>query len=107
MADVNAGETARGTLEGQTTELRDEMARLGRSIRERAAEVADDAEDTFHDMRSKANGAMKQAGRKAQMVSDAVGEHPGTAAAVLSSAGLMGMMIGFAAGYLIASNGRR
>ncbi|MFG1359119.1 hypothetical protein [Xanthobacter pseudotagetidis] len=106
MAETNSAQAVRETLEAQIAELRDEMASLGKSIKARASDVADDAEDAFNDMRSKANGAMKEAGRKARVVSEAVGEHPGTAAAVLPSAGLMGIMIGFAAGYLIASSKR-
>ncbi|MBB6308458.1 hypothetical protein [Xanthobacter tagetidis] len=107
MAESDTGRAAREALEPRVVELRDEMARLSTSIKDRMADVADDAEEAFHDIRSKASGAVKQAGRKARMVSEAAGEHPGTAAAVLSSAGLMGMLIGFAAGYVIASNGRR
>lgn len=107
MADSNLAQDTRATIEAQIIELRNEMGRLSKSLQERASDAADDAEDAFETVKARATGAAKTVRRQAHAVSEAIGENPGTAAAVLSSAGVMGLLVGFAAGYILASGSRR
>ncbi|MFG1372517.1 DUF3618 domain-containing protein [Xanthobacter oligotrophicus] len=111
MADSNLAQDTRATIEAQIIELRNEMGRLSKSLQARASDAADDAEDAFESVKARANGAANSAAktvrRQAHAVSEAIGENPGTAAAVLSSAGVMGLLVGFAAGYILASGSRR
>ncbi|MFG1179050.1 DUF3618 domain-containing protein [Xanthobacter versatilis] len=111
MADSNLAQDTshdtRATIEAQIIELRNEMGRLSKSLQERASDAADDAEDAFETVKARANGAARTVRRQAHAVSEAIGENPGTAAAVLSSAGVMGLLVGFAAGYILASGSRR
>ncbi|ABS66609.1 DUF3618 domain-containing protein [Xanthobacter versatilis] len=111
MADSNLAQDTshdtRATIEAQIIELRNEMGRLSKSLQARASDAADDAEDAFETVKARANGAARTVRRQAHAVSEAIGENPGTAAAVLSSAGVMGLLVGFAAGYILASGSRR
>lgn len=106
MADMTSSRDVRDTLEAQITELRKEMERISRSLQEGASDAVSDARHTLEGARARVNGAARTAGRQAHVVSDVIGENPGTAAAVLSSAGVMGILIGLAAGYLLAGGGR-
>ena len=63
------------------------MGRLSKSLQARASDAAEEAEDAFETVKARANGAAKTVRRQAHAVSEAIGENPGTAAAVLSSAG--------------------
>ncbi|MFG1348541.1 DUF3618 domain-containing protein [Xanthobacter autotrophicus] len=107
MADANLAQDTRANIEAQIIELRNEMGRLSKSLQARASDVAEDAEDAFETVKSRAAGAAKTVRRQAHVVSEAIGDNPGTAAAVLSSAGVMGLLVGFAAGYILASGSRR
>lgn len=106
MADLNTADL-RAEFEGQIAALKKEMAKMSKTIAARASDAVEGASDAIGDMKSSANGAARTVSRQAHAVSDAIRENPGTAATVLSSAGLVGMAVGFAAGYLLAGSGRR
>jgi len=107
MADATSSKDVRDTLERQISDLRKEMEAISRSLGARASDAIDDAQDALGAAASRANGAAEAVGRRARAVTDALEEHPGTAAAVLSSAGVVGFMVGLVAGYLLAGGARR
>ncbi|MFG1479004.1 hypothetical protein V5F53_10105 [Xanthobacter sp. V4C-4] len=107
MTDLSSPKDVRESLEAQIADLKAEMSRISRSVQARAADAAEGARDTFEAARSRADGAARTVGRQAHAVSDVIGENPGTAAAVLSSAGVVGALVGLAAGYLLAGGLRR
>jgi len=106
MATPNADEV-RADLEKQVAELKDQVSKLSDRFAERASEAADTASDVVDDVRKRTRGAARQVRHQAHVVSDAIWENPGTAATVLSSAGFLGALIGFAIGYGCGTNSRR
>lgn len=106
MADLNTADL-RKELEGQIADLKKEMTKMSKTIAARASDAVDSASGAIDHVKSSANGAARTVSRQAHAVGDAIRENPGTAATVLSSAGLVGMMIGLAAGYLLAGGSRR
>lgn len=103
MAD-NASDNLRAEFEKQIAELKSEIAALNKSMSDLTSDAADKVEGVFQNTMDTARGAAKQVSQQAHLVSDAMRENPGTAATVLSSAGLIGFMIGVAAGCVIAGN---
>lgn len=103
MAD-NASDNLRAEFEKQIADLKSEIAALNKSLSESASYAADKVEGVFESTRDTARGAAKQVRQQAHLVSDAMRENPGTAATVLSSAGIIGFIIGVAAGCVIAGN---
>lgn len=102
MAD-NASNNLRTDLEKQIAELKNEIANMGKSIKGRASEAVDSVDDVFTNTRDKARGATKQIRQQANIVSNAIRENPGTATTVLSSVGLIGLIVGVAVGCAITS----
>lgn len=106
MADPNAADI-RVELEGQIADLKKEMTKISKIIAARASDAVDGASGAIDDVKSSANGAARTVSRQAHAVGDAIRENPGTAATVLSSAGLVGIAIGLAVGYLLAGGAKR
>ena len=102
---TNPGE-GRKDLEKQIGDLRKEVAKLGKSLSERSEALYEDAGQAYDAASKRARGAARQARQQAYMVSDAIRENPGTAATVLSSAGLLGFLIGLAVGHALSNDGR-
>lgn len=107
MTELSSAKDVRESLEAQIADLRREMSRISRSIQARASDATDEAQDAFEAVKSRANGATRSVGRQAHLVADAIGENPGTATVVLSAAGVVGILIGLAAGYVLAGGARR
>lgn len=107
MAISDNARDARAAIEDQLADMRSELSRLSKSFQERASDAADGAEEMLGSVRSKANGAARTMRRQVHTASEAIGENPGTAAAVLSSAGVVGLLIGLAAGYVLAGGLKR
>lgn len=97
MADTPNLNEPRKDLEKQISELREEMESLKESIAERA-------QGLYSEASRQARGAAKQVRDQAQLVSEAARENPGTAATVLSSAGIIGFLIGLAVGQAMSSS---
>jgi hypothetical protein len=106
MADLNIADLRAG-LESQIADLKEEVAKMSKAIAARASDAVEGASSAIDDVRSSANGAARVVSRQAHAVGGAIRENPGTAATVLSSAGLVGMAIGFVAGYLLAGGSKR
>lgn len=106
MAELNTADL-RVELEGQIADLKKEMAKMSKTMAERASDAVEGASGVIDDVKSSANEAARTVSRQAHAVGDAIRENPGTAATVLSSAGLVGIAIGLAAGYLLAGGSKR
>lgn len=110
MADTPNADDIRKEMEKQIADLKKEVTRLSKSVAERGEAV-------YEDMRDQAEGAYDEASRRARRagrqmrhqayaVSEAIRENPGTAATVLSSAGLLGFVLGLVLGQALSSNDR-
>lgn len=111
MADTIDTKDIRKELEAQIAELRKEISRIGKTISSKGEELyedlSDDASDAYGRASRQARGAAKQVRRQAHVVSEAIKENPGTAATVLSSAGLVGFVIGIVVGHALAGSQSR
>ena len=108
MADAPRADDIRKEMEKQIADLKREVSQLGKSLSERTEAV-------YEELRGSAGGAYKAASRsadrasqqvrqQANVMSEVMRENPGTAATVLSSAGLLGFVLGILAGHLLSSN---
>lgn len=102
MADTPSADDIRKEMEKQISELKKEVAQLTKSLSARGEGLYDDlresAQGYYGEASGRAKSAAKQVRQQAHMVSEAVRENPGTAATVLSSAGLFGFLIGLVVG---------
>lgn len=93
---ANQAEDMRAVLETQIADLKREVSRISRAVAARAGDVAGSAEDVYEDARGRASLAVRQVRDQAQLVSGAARENPGTAAAVVSTVGILGFVAGAA-----------
>lgn len=111
MAQNETTETIRADLEKQIEALKSEISDMRRTLKARGEELysdlRDEAEDVYEGASRRARGAARVVSRQTHAVTDAIRENPGTAATVLSSAGLVGFVIGLAVGHLIGTESRR
>lgn len=111
MADTPDPKDIRKELEAQIADLKDEIARIGKSVSARGEALYDDiaegASDAYDTASRQARGAARKVRRQAHAVSDVMKENPGTAATVLSSAGLLGFLVGIVVGQALAGNHSR
>ncbi|WP_181160985.1 DUF883 family protein [Labrys okinawensis] len=111
MADSISPDDVRKELEKQIADLRKEISALGKSIADRSAETLERTREAASEAVDRAKGqtraSFQQAREQAYAVSDAVREHPGTAATILSSAGVVGFVIGLFVGANLLGNERR
>ncbi|MDI6027532.1 hypothetical protein QBK99_15175 [Corticibacterium sp. UT-5YL-CI-8] len=87
----------RKDFEKQIADLKNDIAKITKTLSERSGEAYNRAADT-------ARSATQQVRTQAHAVSDAIKDNPGTAATVLSSAGLIGFLIGITVGQAIANS---
>lgn len=110
MADNPDTETVRKELEKQIVDLRKEVSKLSKTVSARTEEIynqaRDEAEEAYESASRQARSAAKQVRRQAYAVSEAIKDNPGTAATVLSSAGLLGFLLGLVVGQAISGNDR-
>lgn len=106
MAEPTAAEI-RSELEKQIGDLKKEVSRLSKSLSAKASEAIDEAGDLVDEAKARAGGAAKQVRAQAHAVSEAIRENPGTAATVLSSAGIVGFLLGLVVGGMMAGGDRR
>lgn len=109
MADT--ADDVRKEMEKQLADLKKEVGRLTKSLSERGEaayeDFRDDAEDAYEQASRGARKAARQVRRQAYAVSEAIKDNPGTAATVLSSAGLLGFLVGLVVGQAICSSSDR
>lgn len=98
----------RKDLEKQIADLKSEIGKLSASLTERGEALYEDAKDEagelYANAATQARGAARQVKTQAHAVSEAIRENPGTAATVLSSAGLLGFLIGLVVGQALSDN---
>ncbi len=111
MADTVSSEDLRKEFEKQIAELKKEIGTISKSLAERGADTyertREAASDALDKAKGQARGSLQQARAQAQLVTDAVKENPGTAATVLSSAGVLGFVLGLVVGGALAGSSRR
>ena len=102
MAENNTSsvDDVRKDLEKQIADLKKEVTKLSKSLAERG-------EAAFDEASNRARAAAQQARTQAHVVTEAIRENPGTAATVLSSAGIIGFVIGLVVGQALSSDDRR
>lgn len=107
MADAPNADDLRKEMEKQIADLKKEVAKLGKSLSSRTGamveELRDDAGEVYDAASRRASGAARQVRQQAHAVSEAIRENPGTAATVLSSAGLLGFLLGVVVGHMLSS----
>jgi ElaB/YqjD/DUF883 family membrane-anchored ribosome-binding protein len=110
MADTPNTDDIRKELEKQISDLKKEVTQMSKSLSERGGalfdSVRDGAEDAYDETSRRASKATRQMRHQAHVVSDAIRENPGTAATVLSSAGLLGFILGLVLGQALSSHDR-
>jgi len=111
MADNVSLDDMRKEFERQIADLKKEIGSINRSLADRGSAAYDRAREATNDAygraREQANTSLRQARQQAQLVTDTVRENPGTAATVLSSAGIIGFLLGFAIGTAMNSESSR
>jgi ElaB/YqjD/DUF883 family membrane-anchored ribosome-binding protein len=103
-------DSLRTDLERQIADLRSEVGRLSASIAERGEALyegaKDEASELYANAATRARGAARQVKTQTHAVSEAIRENPGTAATVLSSAGLLFFLVGLMVGQALSDNNR-
>jgi ElaB/YqjD/DUF883 family membrane-anchored ribosome-binding protein len=111
MADNVSPEELRKEFDKQISELKKEIGTLSKTLADRGSQAYERTKDAASDALGRAQGqarsSLQQARDQAQLVSDTVRENPGTAATVLSSAGVVGFVIGLIVGTSLAGASRR
>ncbi|MDQ0395301.1 DUF883 family protein [Labrys monachus] len=111
MADNVSIDDMRKEFERQLADLKKEVGAINKSLADRGADAyekaRDAAGDTYGRVKEQASGSLRQARQQAQLVSDTVRENPGTAATVLSSAGIVGFLLGLVVGATMVGDSRR
>lgn len=108
MADnADDANDMRADLQKQIGELKSEMAKIAKSVGERAADFMDDAEDLYDEGRSSARRAAHSMRRQAFYVAKVARRNPGTTATVLTTVGLLGLAVGMVLGSTVCSGNRR
>lgn len=101
MADDDTRMTTREAqeaLEKQVAQMKREISKINRTLAESAEEAAEEARAWYNGASERASKATQALRSQAQQVSDTVRENPGT----VSSAMLVGGMVGFALGWLFS-----
>ncbi|MBI1621041.1 DUF883 family protein [Aquamicrobium zhengzhouense] len=101
-------DNSRKDMEKQISDLKAEVSSLTKQLSERGQEafekVRGEAEDLYDEASNRARSAGRQIRHQANAMSETIRENPGTAATLLSSAGLLGLLVGFLLGQSLASN---
>ncbi|ODT27772.1 MAG: hypothetical protein ABS35_09330 [Kaistia sp. SCN 65-12] len=100
MAETPKSDDIQEAMKKQIAELRREMNRINKTLAERAEEMAEEASGWVESASDSAARAARQLRQKAQSVSETVQENPGT----ISSALMLGGVVGFALGMLIGQS---
>lgn len=79
---------ARNTMEEQIAELRTQIDAMSKSLKQRSEEAAEEA-------RTRLNSAASTIKQQGHATVTAIRENPGTATTILSTAGIVGFVLGF------------
>ena len=101
-------EDDRKDMEKQISDLKAEVASLTQQLSQRGKQayedLREDAEGLYDEASRRARRAGRQLRSQANAVSETIRDNPGTAATLLSSAGLIGLLIGFLIGQSVGSS---
>ena len=98
MADSIKPEDVQEAMKKQIAELRREMNRISKTLSERAEDAAEQAGDWYDAASDRASRAARQLRTQAQSVSEVVQQNPGTVSSALVLGGIVGFMLGMLAG---------
>lgn len=98
MANGTKTDDIQKDFEDQIAELRAQIADLAKAASTKTRKVADDANEKLEDVQGNVRRAASTVRHQGQAVAEAVRQNPGTATTVLSTAGLIGFIVGFAVG---------
>lgn len=107
MVDTPKADDIQEAMKKQIAELRREMNKINKSLAARAEEVSEEAASWVSSASDSASRAAQQLRNKAQTVSEAVQENPGTVSSALVLGGILGFAIGLLAGQASSSHDRR
>ncbi len=111
MVDGVSSEDLRKEFDKQIADLKKEMTTISKVLAERGSDTyertREAASDAMERAKGQARGSFQQAREQARLVTDTVKENPGTAATVLSSAGVIGFVLGLVVGVAFAGDSRR
>ncbi|MCF3932558.1 hypothetical protein L1787_03900 [Acuticoccus sp. M5D2P5] len=103
---ANITDDVRADLERQISSLKREVGRLSKSLASQASDTMEDAEFTYDEMRKRAGDVARHVRHQAHEVTEAAREHPGTAATVSASIGLLAFAAGVVVGSMLSTNAR-
>lgn len=110
MADTLSPEDMRKEFDKQIADLKKEVGALSKMLARQGAEslerTRESAADALDRAKGHARGSLQHVREQAQLVSDTMKENPGTAATVLSSAGVIGFVLGLIVGTQLSSHSR-
>jgi hypothetical protein len=99
MADTQAGASKASdedAMKKQIAELRREIAKINRTLSERAEDAAEARQGWYESAADKASRATRQLRSQAHTVSDTVQQNPGTISSAMVLGGMMGVLLGIA-----------
>ena len=94
-------------MKKQLADLRSEMDRITRTLGERAGDVAEEASGWYEGATEQASRAARELKNRAQSVTETVQENPGTVSTALVLGGMLGFVIGMLAAQSTSNHGRR
>ncbi|CAM5412398.1 hypothetical protein ATER59S_02257 [Aquamicrobium terrae] len=106
MADPIKPEDIQEAMKKQIAELKREMNRINKTLAERAEDAAEQAGDWYDAASDRASRAARQLRTQAQSVSEVVQQNPGTVSSALVLGGIVGFMLGMLAGQAGSSQRR-
>lgn len=107
MADRLSLDDLRHELETQVSDLRKEITSLAKAMAERGSDGVGRTRSAVFEAADRAGDTLRQARAQAQRVSEAARENPKTAATLLSSAGVLSFLLGFALASALRGEDRR
>lgn len=107
MAESPKAADIQEAMRKQITELRREMSRINKQLAARAEEVSEEASGWYEDASDRASRTAGQLRARAQTVSETVQQNPGTVSSALLLGGVIGFAVGFLAGQVGGDNNRR
>lgn len=112
MADNNdtaaklTAKQAQEALEKQVAQMKREISKLNKALAERAEEAVDQANGWYSGATDRASRATQALRSQASSVSEAVRENPGTVSSAVLVGGLVGFMLGMLVGQSSSDSSR-
>ncbi len=107
MVDTPKADDIQEAMKKQIAELRREMNKINKALAARAEEVSQEASGWYSSASDGASCAARQLRNTAQSVSETVQENPGTVSSALVLGGMLGFVLGMLAGQASSSQHRR